>query len=97
MKAATYTQFGEPAEVLIVKDVPRPEPKPGEVLIRTILSPIHNHDLWTIRGTYGYKPELPALGGSEAAGMIEAVGEGVDAAMVGKRVVNAGKIGTWAE
>ena len=35
MKAATYTQFGEPAEVLIVKDVPRPEPKPGEVLIQT--------------------------------------------------------------
>lgn len=97
MKAATYTEFGEPADVLTVKDVPRPEPKAGEVLIRTILSPIHNHDLWTIRGTYGYKPELPALGGSEAVGIIEAAGEGVDAAMIGKRVVNAGKIGTWAE
>lgn len=97
MKAATYTTFGEPADVLVVKDVARPEPKAGEVLIRTILSPIHNHDLWTIRGTYGYKPELPALGGSEAVGTVEAVGEGVDAAMVGKRVVNAGKIGTWAE
>ena len=64
MKAATYTKFGEPADVLVVKDVARPEPKAGEVLIRTILSPIHNHDLWTIRGTYGYKPELPAHGGS---------------------------------
>ena len=59
MKAATYTTFGEPADVLVVKDVARPDPKAGEVLIRTILSPIHNHDLWTIRGTYGYKPELP--------------------------------------
>jgi len=95
MKAASYTHFGEPAVVLTVIDVARPEPKPDEVLIRTILSPIHNHDLWTIRGTYGYKPELPALGGSEAVGTVEAVGEGVDAAMIGKRVVNAGKIGTW--
>lgn len=97
MKAASYTHFGEPAEVLAVTDVARPEPRPGEVLIRTILSPIHNHDLWTIRGSYGYKPELPALGGSEAVGIVEAVGEGVDAAMIGKRVVNAGRIGTWAE
>ncbi|MBN9179138.1 MAG: zinc-binding dehydrogenase, partial [Microbacterium sp.] len=31
--------------------------------VRTLLSPIHNHDLWTIRGTYGYKPELPAAAG----------------------------------
>ena len=97
MKAVTYTKFGEPADVIETKDIARPEPKAGEVLIRTILSPIHNHDLWTIRGTYGYKPELPALGGSEAVGTIEAVGEGVDAAMVGKRVVNAGKVGTWAD
>ncbi|MDP2732217.1 MAG: zinc-binding dehydrogenase [Hoeflea sp.] len=97
MKAATYTKFGEPADVLVVKDVARPDPKAGEVLVRTILSPIHNHDLWTIRGTYGYKPELPALGGSEAVGIIEAVGDGVDAAMIGKRIVNAGKIGTWAD
>jgi len=97
MKAATYTNFGEPADVLEIKDVARPDPKAGEVLVRTILSPIHNHDLWTIRGTYGYKPELPALGGSEAVGVIEAVGDGVDAAMIGKRIVNAGKIGTWAD
>jgi len=97
MKAATYTKFGDPADVLEIKDVARPQPKAGEVLIRTVLSPIHNHDLWTIRGTYGYKPELPALGGSEALGIIEAVGDGVDTTMIGKRVVNAGKIGTWAE
>lgn len=97
MKAATYTNFGEPAEVLVVKDIARPQARAGEVLVRTILSPIHNHDLWTIRGTYGYKPELPALGGSEAVGIVEAVGEGVDSAMIGKRVVNAGRTGAWAQ
>ena len=97
MKAAQYKTYGDPAAVLTVVDHENPAPKAGEVLVRTILSPIHNHDLWTIRGSYGIKPDLPALGGSEAVGVIEAVGEGVDAALVGKRIVNAGTLGTWAE
>ena len=63
-----------------------------------VLSPIHNHDLWTVRGNYGYKPELPgAIGGSEALGIVEAVGEGVDEALIGKRVTAAGFHGAWAE
>ncbi|WP_279477529.1 zinc-binding dehydrogenase [Aureimonas sp. SK2] len=97
MKSALHETFGDPAEVLHLADSPAPEPGPGEVRVRTILSPIHNHDLWTVRGSYGYKPELPAIGGSEAVGTIEAVGEGVDASMVGRRVAVAGVHGTWAE
>ncbi len=61
-------------------------------------SPVHNHDLWTIRGEYGYKPELPgAIGGSEALGTVEAVGESVDGALIGKRVATSGIDGSWAE
>ncbi|QDC10515.1 zinc-binding dehydrogenase [Oceanicola sp. D3] len=97
MKAITYDTFGEPADVLQTSDVAVPEPKAGEVRIDMTLSPIHNHDLWTARGTYGYKPELPAVGGTEALGTIEAVGEGVDEALLGKRVVAAGVHGAWAE
>ena len=97
MKAIIYQTFGEPAEILEVADLPKPEPKAGEALIRTLLSPIHNHDLWTARGSYGYKPELPAQGGTEALGIVEAVGEGVDSALIGQRVVKAGAQGTWAE
>jgi NADPH:quinone reductase len=96
MRSLQYSQFGAAAEVLGVADAPEPKPGDGQVLIRTILSPIHNHDLWTIAGSYGYKPSLPAIGGSEAVGIIEAVGAGVDAGLVGKRVV-AGGAGTWAE
>lgn len=96
MRALQYENFGPAGEVLGVADLARPEPGEGQVLIRTILSPIHNHDLWTISGSYGYKPALPAIGGSEAVGMIEAVGPGVDDALVGKRVVANGA-GTWAE
>ena len=62
-----------------------------------ILSPIHNHDLWTTRGSYGYKPALPAIGGTEAVGTIDAVGDGVDAALIGKRVAAGGVQGSWAE
>ncbi|EEB84250.1 zinc-binding dehydrogenase [Roseobacter sp. GAI101] len=98
MKAALHDTFGEPIDVLKTTETDKPTPAAGEVLVKMTLSPIHNHDLWTIRGTYGYKPELPGvIGGSEALGTIEAVGEGVDAAMIGKRVTIAGVHGTWAE
>jgi len=97
MRAAIYDTFGNPADVTRLGDVPQPNPGKGEVRIRTILSPIHNHDLWTTRGNYGYKPPLPAVGGTEAVGTIEAVGEGVDAALIGKRVAAGGVQGSWAE
>ncbi|MEH6646757.1 zinc-binding dehydrogenase [Sulfitobacter sp.] len=98
MFAAIHDTFGEPAKILSPRDTDTPTPAAGEALIRMVLSPIHNHDLWTIRGNYGYKPELPgAIGGSEAVGIVEAVGDGVDAALVGQRVVAAGIHGTWAE
>ena len=78
MRALIHHSFGDPAQVLGVEDVETPQPGPGEVLVRTVLSPIHNHDLSTVRGQYGYRPDLPAIGGSEAVGLIEAVGEGVE-------------------
>lgn len=97
MKTLTYHAFGEPQDVLAVHDAPTPEPAAGQVRIRTTLSAIHNHDLWTVRGTYGYRPTLPAIGGTEAVGVIDAVGEGVDAALIGRRVTTAAGRGTWAE
>ncbi|MEB3791293.1 zinc-binding dehydrogenase [Acinetobacter sp. IK40] len=97
MQSIIHHSFGEPAEVLQLAEMPRPEPKAGEVRIKTILSPIHNHDVWTVRGSYGYKPTLPAIGGSEAVGMVDAVGEGVDQSKLGQRVAVAGVYGSWAE
>ncbi len=97
MRSAIHDVFGDPAEVLALADSPIPEPGPGKVRIRTLLSPIHNHDLWTVRGNYGYKPALPAIGGSEAVGIVDAIGEGVDAALVGQRFAVAGVHGSWAE
>ncbi|WP_447588227.1 zinc-binding dehydrogenase [Microbacterium lacticum] len=97
MRALIHDTFGDPAEVLHVADVETPEPGPGEVRVRTVLASIHNHDLWTIRGTYGFKPELPARSGTEAVGVVDAVGEGVTTLQPGQRVVTGGTFGVWAE
>jgi NADPH:quinone reductase len=97
MRALVQPRFGDPAEVLSVQEVPDPEPGPGQVLVRVLLSPIHNHDLWTARGSYGFKPEMPARAGTEAVGVVEALGEGVDTLEVGQRVATGGSFGAWAE
>lgn len=97
MRALIHSAFGEATDVLEVAERPLPEPGAGEVRVRTVLSPIHNHDLWTIRGDYGFKPELPAASGTEAVGIVDALGEGVDALQVGQRVATGGTFGVWAE
>lgn len=97
MRALVQPRFGDPAEVLSVQEVPDPQPGPGQVLVRVLLSPIHNHDLWTARGSYGFKPEMPARAGTEAVGVVEALGEGVDTLQVGQRVATGGSFGAWAE
>ena len=97
MRSATYNEFGKPTEVLSVGDRPIPEPKANEVRVKTILASIHNHDLLTIRGQYGFKPELPAIGGSEAVGVIDAVGNDVKDLKVGQRIAAASVQATWAE
>lgn len=97
MRSATYNEFGKPTEVLSLGDRPIPEPKAGEVRVKTILASIHNHDLLTVRGQYGFKPELPAIGGSEALGIIDAVGSDVKDLKVGQRVAAASVQATWAE
>lgn len=97
MRALVQPRFGDPAEVLSVEEVPDPRPGPGQALVRVLLSPIHNHDLWTTRGSYGFKPEMPARAGTEAVGVVEELGEGVQGLEVGQRVATGGSFGAWAE
>lgn len=97
MQALIQHTFGDPAEVLAVEESATPEPGPGKVRVRTLLATIHNHDLWTVRGEYGFKPELPAGAGTEAVGIVDALGDGVESVSVGQRVVTRAAFGTWAE
>jgi len=97
MRCVVYNAFGVPAEVLHLAERPVTEPGPGEIRVRMVLSPIHNHDLWTIRGEYGVKPPLPAIGGTEALGIVDKLGEGVAAPALGQRVTGSSIVGAWAE
>jgi NADPH:quinone reductase-like Zn-dependent oxidoreductase len=96
MIALQFPSFGEPANVVAPKETAKPEPGPGEVRLKLVLSPIHNHDLATVRGIYGVKPPLPAIGGSELLGVVDALGEGVANLAPGQRV-SSGVRGSWSE
>ncbi|WP_406700956.1 zinc-dependent alcohol dehydrogenase family protein [Singulisphaera sp. Ch08] len=99
MKAVVFEQFGEPSEVLRVRDVPIPEPGPGEVRVRMIASPVNPSDLLVVRGRYGVLPTLPSTPGFEGVGVVDKVGAGLLGWLVkGKRVtVINHKGGNWAE
>jgi NADPH:quinone reductase-like Zn-dependent oxidoreductase len=77
MKAIVFEQFGDPAEVLHVREMPVPEPGPGQVRVRMIASPINPSDLLVVRGQYGRRPTLPATPGFEGVGIVEAAGSGL--------------------
>ncbi len=99
MKSIQFDRFGEPADVLQLRDIQPPQPKPGEVLVRMLLSPINPSDLMTIRGVYGKLPQLPCTPGYEGVGIVEASGGGLlGKLIVGKRVALLNGInGNWQE
>src|SRR5262245_36313411 len=100
MKRVVFERPGPPTEVVHVEDdVPAPEPRRGEVLVRMLASPINPSDLMYIRGGYGIKPRLPATPGFEGVGVVEATGGGILGWLrKGKRVaVLYDRTGTWAE
>jgi NADPH:quinone reductase-like Zn-dependent oxidoreductase len=99
MKAAVCESWGDPEQVLQVRDVPPPAaPKAGEVRVRMLASPINPSDLMTVRGTYGRRPPLPCVPGFEGVGVVEE-GSGLLAWRVkGKRVaVLNSHGGNWQE
>lgn len=75
MKAVVLENFGEPAQVLQVRDAPIPEPGKNQVRVRMRLSPINPSDLLFTRGLYG-RALLPATPGFEGMGTIDAAGPG---------------------
>ena len=97
MRAIRFHQFGPPAEVLHLEDVPDEEPGPGQVRLRLTHRSINPSDLLTVSGHYGRLPRLPATPGLEGVGRVEALGEGVAGWRAGDRVIPLGAAGTWRE
>lgn len=97
MKAIQVHQFGGP-EVLALHEVPTPKPGAGEVLVRVRAAGVNPYDTYMRNGTYPIKPALPYTPGSDAAGTVEAVGQGVTRAKPGDRVYTATTVsGAYAE
>lgn len=89
MHAIRQHEFGGP-EVLVYEEVADPEPGPGQLRIDTRAAGVHLLDTSIRNGEQGGPfplPQLPMIPGREAAGIVDAVGEGVDAAWIGKHVV----------
>jgi NADPH2:quinone reductase len=87
MKGWSVVRHGAPADVLEFGELAIPEPEPGTVALRVGATALNLPDERLCHGTYQMKPELPFTPGFEAAGIVEAVGEGVDPALVGRHVV----------
>jgi NADPH:quinone reductase len=97
MKAILVRQFGGP-EVLELEEVPTPKPAAGQVLVRIHAAGVNPYDTYMRAGTYAVKPSLPYTPGSDGAGVIEAVGEGVKKVTPGDRVYTARTVtGAYAE
>ena len=83
MRAAVVEKFGEP---LTVREVPIPDPGPGQVLVEIATSGVCHTDLHAADGDWPVKPTLPFIPGHEGAGVVAAIGAGVTQLKKGDRV-----------
>lgn len=87
MKAVLTTAHGGPEVLQLRHDFPAPMPGPGELLVRVGATAVNFHDIFTRRGMPGVKIKLPVIVGSDIAGTVESLGQGVDALWLGRRVL----------
>ena len=94
MKAVRALAPGGP-EVLRYEDVPRPEPKPGEAVVKIEAAGLNYIDVYLRTGAY--KASFPLTVGQEGSGTVAAVGDGVTGVRVGDRVASVNMAGSYAD
>lgn len=87
---------GEPS-VLEVREVPAPRPGPGQVRLKVAYAGVNFADVMMRRGLYPDAPKLPAVAGYEVSGTVDAVGDGVDAAVLDRPAVAMCNFGGYSE
>jgi NADPH:quinone reductase-like Zn-dependent oxidoreductase len=80
MKALVFYEHGD-LDKLQIADVPKPEPGPGQVLLEVKASALNHLDIWVRRGWPGLKLAMPHVLGADGAGVVAALGEGVEASL----------------
>jgi len=96
MLAIRVHEFGPP-EVLKLEKAPKPSPKAGQALVKIMAAGVNPVDAYIRSGLF-YKKDLPYTPGTDGAGVVEAVGEGVEEIAPGDRVYTSGSLtGTYAE
>ena len=96
MKAVVCKAWGPP-ESLVIEERASPQPGPGTVLVSVKAANVSFPDTLIIQNKYQTKPELPFVPGSEVAGVVKAVGAGVESWKVGDRVSGQASQGGYAE
>ncbi|NNF79163.1 MAG: quinone oxidoreductase [Rhizobiales bacterium] len=100
MKAVVISEYGGP-EVLKLSDAATPSPGPSEVLVKLAFAGINFIDVYMRNGLYKrsdtYQQSLPMVPGMEGAGVVEALGSGVEGLAVGDRVAWCLERGSYAE
>jgi NADPH:quinone reductase-like Zn-dependent oxidoreductase len=86
MKAVAIRAHGGP-EVVNLEDLPDPQPGPGQVVVGVKAAALNHLDIWVRKGWPGLKLAFPHVLGSDVAGVVEAVGAGVDGVKAGDAVV----------
>lgn len=90
------SELGPPSK-LSVREVDDPAPDAGQVVVDVEAAGLNFPDTLIVAGKYQFKPELPFIPGGEAAGLISAVGDGVEHLSVGQRVIALSTHGAFAE
>jgi NADPH2:quinone reductase len=96
MKAVLCKAYGPP-ESLVVEDVVSPDPGSGEVVVSVKAASVNFPDVLIIQNKYQFKPQLPFSPGSEVAGVVKTVGDGVTTVKPGDRVMAFTTYGAFAE
>ena len=86
MKAIIFQKHGDPS-VLHYTDVPEPQLRRREVLIRVHACALNHLDLWVRRGLPGFQTPFPHIPGSDIAGEVAKIGPEVSAVYIGQKVV----------
>lgn len=97
MRAVVCEELATDYSRIALKDLPTPQPGPGEIRVKVEAASLNFPDLLMLKGEYQFKPEPPFTVGMDLAGTVDAIGAGVTGFQLGQRVAGGAKTGAFAD